>query len=293
MTALAPVLQAFFTQHLAQRRVSPHTIASYRDTFRLLLRFTQARTGKTPAALHLADLDAELVSAFLDHLEADRHNGIETRNLRLTAIHSMFSYAAMQCPEQAELIRRVLAIPSKRPNVTIVSFLAPAEATALLGAPDRSTAIGRRDHALLLSAIQTGLRVSELTALRCRDITLGTGANAYTMGKGRRERHTPLTPATARLLRAWLHERRVEPEDPVFATRSGGHLSTDAVEDLNRQLRKAIKTKGSFPNEDAARKLVYLALQNAVPQWTRTRNWTTALLAFKIHFGDRVPDTAN
>ncbi len=232
MTALAPVLQAFFTQHLAQRRVSPHTVASYRDTFRLLLRFTQARTGKTPATLQLADLDADLVSAFLDHLETDRHNGIETRNLRLTAIHSMFSYAAMRCPEQAELIRRVLAIPSKRPNVTIVSFLAPAETAALLGAPNRSTAIGRRDHALLLTAIQTGLRVSELTALRCRDITFATGANVYTIGKGRRERHTPLTPATAKLLRAWLHERRVEPENPVFATRSGGHLSTDAVEDL-------------------------------------------------------------
>jgi integrase/recombinase XerD len=232
MTALAPVLQAFFTQHLAQRRVSTHTVASYRDCFRLLLRFTQASAGKAPATLELADLDAELIGAFLDHLQTDRRNGIETRNLRLCAIHSLFSYAAMHCPEQAAVIKRVLAIPPKRTNVTIVNFLTPAQTTALLDAPDRNTAIGRRDHALLLTAVQTGLRVSELTALRCRDLTFGTGANIYTTGKGRRDRHTPLTPATARLLRAWLRERRTEPEDPVFSTRAGGHLSTDAVEDL-------------------------------------------------------------
>jgi integrase/recombinase XerD len=204
MTALAPLLEAFFTQHLAGRRVSHHTVSSYRDAFRLLLRFTQARTGKAPATLELSDLDAELVGAFLDYLEAERRNAIETRNLRLTAIHSMFSYAAMRCPEQAEVIRRVLAIPLKRANVTSVSFLASAETDALLGAPDRGTAIGRRDHALLLTAIQTGLRVSELTALRARDISFGTGAKVYPIGKGRRERHTPLTPATARLLQAWL-----------------------------------------------------------------------------------------
>jgi integrase/recombinase XerD len=232
MTALAPVLQAFFTQHLAQRRVSPHTIASYRDCFRLLLRFAQAQTGKQPAMLELADLDAKLIGAFLDHLETDRHNGIETRNLRLCAIHSMFTYAQVRCPEQAEVIKRVLAIPPKRTNVTIVSFLTPTETSALLDAPDRSTPIGHRDHALLLTAIQTGLRVSELTALRCRDLTFGTGASVYAVGKGRRDRHTPLTKATARLLRAWLHERRAQPDNPVFSTRTGGRLSTDAVADL-------------------------------------------------------------
>lgn len=232
MTALAPVLQGFFTQHLAQRRVSSHTVASYRDCFRLLLCFTQARTAKAPATLQLADLDAELIGAFLDHLERDRHNAVQTRNLRLTAIHSLFSYAAIRCPEQAELISRVLAIPPKRHDVTIVSFLTPKETDALLAAPDRSTPLGRRDHALILAAVQTGLRVSEMTALRCLDLTFGTGANAYTIGKGRRERRTPLTPTTAKLLKAWLHQRRAGPEDPVFATRNGSHLSTDAVEDL-------------------------------------------------------------
>lgn len=232
MTALAPVMQGYFTQHLAQRRASPHTIAAYRDCFKLLLRFTQARTGKTPAALGLAELDAELVGAFLDHLEHERNNSIQTRNYRLIAIHSLFAYAALRCPDHAEQISRVLAIPPKRTNVTIVCFLTPEETAALIAAPDASTPLGRRDHALLLTAVQTGLRVSELTALHCGDLTFGTGANAYTLGKGRRERHTPLTPTTAKLLKAWLHDRRAEPDDPVFATRTGRQLSTDAVEDL-------------------------------------------------------------
>ena len=232
MTALAPVLQGFFTQHLAQRRVSAHTVASYRDCFRLLLRFTQTRTGRAPSTLELADLDADLVGAFLDHLEVDRHSSIGTCNLRLTAIHSMFTYAALRCPQDADVIGRVLAIPSKRADVTIVSFLTAPETAALLAAPDRDSVIGRRDHALLLVAVQSGFRVSELTALRVNDVNFGTGANLHTTGKGRKNRHTPLTPSTARLLKAWLCERRVAPEDPVFATSSGRALSTDAVEDL-------------------------------------------------------------
>lgn len=232
MSALAPVLQGFFTVHLAQRRASAHTVASYRDCFRLLLRFAQQRTGRPPSELDLADLNAEVVGAFLDHLETDRDNGIETRNLRLTAIRSLFTYAALRCPECSDSIARVLAIPSKRTTVTVVSFLTGDETTALLAAPDRATPIGQRDHALLLTGVQTGLRVSELTGLRCADVTFGTGANLYTTGKGRKERHTPLTPATAKLLRAWLQQRRVEADEPVFANRAGNSLSTDAVEDL-------------------------------------------------------------
>ena len=232
MTALAPLLQGFFRVQLAQRRVSSNTVASYRDCFRLLLRFVAQRSGHAPATLELADLSADVVGAFLDHLEVERHNGSSTRNLRLTAIHSLFAYAALCCPEEADVIARVLAIPSKRTDVTVVSFLSPPETAALFAAPDQVTALGRRDHALLVTAVQTGLRVSELTAARWDDVTFGAGANVYTLGKGRRERHTPLTPATARLLRAWLHERRSEPEDFVFATRTGGRLSTDAVEDL-------------------------------------------------------------
>jgi site-specific recombinase XerD len=164
MTPLAPVMQRFFTGHLAQRRASAHTVAAYRDCFRLLLKFTLARTGTPPASLQLEALDAELIGAFLDHLEDDRHNSIRTRNHRLIAIHSLFSYAALRCPDHADLIRRVLAIPPKRATTTIVSFLTTTETDALLAAPDRDTTLGRRDHALLLTAIQTGLRVAELTA---------------------------------------------------------------------------------------------------------------------------------
>ena len=157
MTALAPVLEAFFTERLAQRQASPHTVASYRDTFCLLLRYAREHLGKPPSRLDFADLDAPFIGAFPAHLEADRGNSITTRNNRLAAVHSLFSYAALRCPEHADLIRRVLAIPPKRTNVTIVSFLTRAETTALLAAPDPSTPLGRRDHALLLTAIQAGL----------------------------------------------------------------------------------------------------------------------------------------
>ncbi|MGH3851830.1 MAG: tyrosine-type recombinase/integrase, partial [Pseudonocardiaceae bacterium] len=170
--------------------------------------------------------------AFLDHLEADRHNGIETRNLRLAAIHSLFRYAQLECPEHAAVIARVLAIPTKRPDRTIVSYLTTAEIDALVAAPDRSSVLGQRDHALILLAVQTGLRVSELIALDCGDLTFGVGANVYTTGKGRKERRTPLTPATARLLRAWIDQRAAQPDQPLFTTRNGRRLSIDAVEDL-------------------------------------------------------------
>ncbi len=232
MSALAPILQAYLTERLAQRQASPHTVASYRDTFCLLLRHVQQQTGKQPAALDIADLDAPAIGAFLDHLEHDRGNSITTRNTRLAAVHSLFRYAALRCPEHAETISRVLAIPQKRSDSTIVSFLTQAEINALLTAPDRSTWLGRRDHALLLVAAQTGLRVSELTGLTRADAELATGANLRCVGKGRRERRTPLTASTARVLRAWLHERSGAPTDPLFPSRNGGRLSTDAVSDL-------------------------------------------------------------
>lgn len=232
MSALAPILEGYFTEHLAQRRASPHTVSSYRDTFRLLLRYAQARLGKPPAALDIADLDVSLIGAFLDHLERDRNAGVRTRNLRLTAIHSLFTYASYRCPEHAEMIRRVLTIPAKARERTVVSFLSRAETAALLDAPDRSTSLGQRDHALLLVAVQTGLRVSELTGLTFADVTFGRGAHVHTRGKGRKERITPLLPATARLLETWQRHRRAVADEPVFATRAGGRLSADAVEDL-------------------------------------------------------------
>jgi site-specific recombinase XerD len=232
MTSAAPIIEGFFTQRLAQQRVSSHTVIAYRDCLRLLLRFADHRRGKTPSQLDLSDLDADLISAFLEHLEHDRHNGIETCNLRLAAIHALFRYAQLRCPEHAALIARVLAIPAKRPDHNIVSYLTQAETDALLAAPDRTTLLGCRDHLLMLVAVQTGLRVSELTGLDCRDATFGAGANLYTKGKGRRQRRTPLTQPTARLLHDWIKHRRAGPDDPVFQTRTGGRLSSDAVEDL-------------------------------------------------------------
>ncbi len=230
MSALAPVMEGFFTERLiGQRRASAHTVASYRDTFRLLLGFAQGRTGKAPSKLTIEDLDAVVMGAFLDHLEAERHNSVRTRNNRLAAIHSLFAYAALRHPEHAALIQRVLAIPAKRTDRRLVSFLTDDEVNALLAAPDRSTWVGRRDHAVLLVGIQTGLRVSELTALACGDIELGAGAHLRCHGKGRKERITPLTTEVRTVLQAWLAERDGESGDAVFPSRRGAPLSSDAV----------------------------------------------------------------
>jgi integrase/recombinase XerD len=230
VTTLAPTLQSFFTERLARdKNASPHTIASYRDTLRLLLVFLVERTGTAPAQVRIEDLDAPLIGAFLDHLERRRGNSVRSRNTRLAAIHSLFRFAALRHPEHAALIARVLAIPPKRCERSVVSFLDPDEVNALLATPDTSRWLGRRDHALLLVAIQTGLRVSELTGLCCRDVHLGTGAHLRCTGKGRKNRCTPLTTQTAAALRAWLAERGGQPDDPVFPTSRGRPLSRDAV----------------------------------------------------------------
>ncbi len=230
MSALAPTLEAFFSERLiSQRQASPHTVAAYRDTFRLLLAFTQTRSGKPPSALALEDLDAPPIGAFLDYLEHERGNSVRSRNVRLAAIHSLFRYAALRHPEHAALIQRVLAVPPKRFDRAVVSFLTREEVDALLVAPDRSRWIGRRDHALLVVALQTGLRVSELTGLCCQDVQLATGAHLRCQGKGRKQRCTPLTTQTVAVLRVWLHERRGEPADPLFPTSRGHALSRDAV----------------------------------------------------------------
>jgi site-specific recombinase XerD len=231
VSPIAATLQSFFTDRLAkQRQASPHTIASYRDTLRLLLDFMQRRTGKPPSRLGWDDLDADAICAFLDHLEADRHNGARTRNARLTAIRSLFAYAALQHPEHAALIARVLAIPPKRFDKASVSFLDDREVTALLAAPDHTTWQGRRDHILLLVAIQTGLRISELLGLDCGDVTIGTGAHLRCEGKGRKQRAVPLTAPVEAALRIWLTERRGLPDEPVFPTHTGRRLSRDAVQ---------------------------------------------------------------
>jgi site-specific recombinase XerD len=230
MTALAPTLEAFFTRRLiGEKGVSPHTIAAYRDTFRLLLSFAQVRTGKQPSKLEIEDLDAPLIAAFLDHLEHERGNSPRTRNARLAAIHSMFRFAALRHPEHAALISRVIAVPTKRFDRAIVTYLTPEEVDALLAAPDWSRWIGRRDHALLTLAIQTGLRVTELASLRCQDAHLDTGPHVQASGKGRKQRATPLTKQTVVVLRGWLQEHAGQPDQPLFPTSRGRALSRDAI----------------------------------------------------------------
>ena len=232
-TLLAPILQAFFSERLQhQKQVSSHTISAYRDSFRLLLAFAQRELGKAPSALLLEDLNASFVGAFLEHLEKERGSSARTRNARLAAIHSLFRYAAGQEPAHADLIQRVLAIPQKRFGRRLVSFLNRAETDALLAAPDKSTRLGRRDHAILLLAAQTGLRLSELTALRVDDLELGGGAHVRCQGKGRKERCVPLAKPTVRTVRSWIAETRPIGTDLLFRTQRRSRLSPDAVERL-------------------------------------------------------------
>jgi|SRR5262245_10464197 len=224
------LLQGFFTQRLMQQRqVSPHTIASYRDTFRLLLQFAQKHLRRAPSTLVLEDIDASLVAAFLDDLEKVRDVTPRTRNLRLTAIHSFFRYVAFEDPARAAQIQRVLAIPPKRFARTLVPFLSRPEVDALLAAPDRRTWSGRRDHALILLAVQTGLRLSELTALQQQDVHLGTSAHVSVIGKGRKQRCTPLSKNTRSVLAAWLKEPPKHPGQPLFPNASGSRLSAHGV----------------------------------------------------------------
>jgi integrase/recombinase XerD len=244
---VARLLEGFFTDRLLrQRHASPHTIAAYRDSFRLLLGFAQRKLKKEPAALELKDLDAPLIGAFLEDLEKRRGNSARTRNARLAAVHSFFRYAALEEPGQSAVIQRVLAMPSKRHGKKLVGFLTRAEIDALLAAPDLSTWPGRRDRALLLVAAQTGLRVSEIVSLRRVDVVLGSGAHVRCEGKGRKERCTPLRRETAKVLRNWLRESPVEPAGPLFPNARGRTLSRDGVQYL---LSKHLKTaRGRCPS---------------------------------------------
>ena len=242
------VLTRFMTERLMkQRHVSPHTIGSYRDTFRLLLKFVHVRTGKQPSRLLWADIDAPLISAFLDDLQDSRGITARSRNLRLTAIRSLFRYASFELPEYSSQIQRVLAIPSKRTTHQQIGYLTRRELDALLDATDQSTWSGRRDYAWLLLAAQTGLRLSELTGLTREDVHLGTGAYVHVTGKGRRERCTPLTAQTASVLRAWLDELPVGETQVVFPNRRGTHMSNDGIQYLlARHAEKARKTCASL-----------------------------------------------
>jgi site-specific recombinase XerD len=242
MSALAPTLQAFFTDRLIrQRQASPHTLAAYRDTLRLLVRFAAECRAVEPTNLEISDLDAALISTFLDHRQHDHGNSARTRNARLAAIRSLFHFAALRHPEHAAVIQRVLAIPPKRFERRLVTFLSEPEVDALLAAPDRTTWTGRRDYVLLALAAQTGLRVSELIALRNADVHLGIGPHVSCVGKGRKQRITPLTAPVVATVRSWRVERAGQTSDPLFPTRTGRTLSRDALE---RRLRTYVATAG-------------------------------------------------
>jgi len=230
---LAALLERFFTQRLMnQRQASPHTISSYRDTFRLLLQFAQQRLHKSPACLAFEEIDAPMIAAFLDDLEKSRGITARSRNLRLTAIRSFFQYAAYEEPSRAAQIQRVLAIPGKRHTRNLAHFLSRPEIDALLEAPDQATWFGRRDHGLLLVAVQTGLRLSELTGLQRADVVLGRGAHVRCVGKGRKERCTPLAKTAVAVLKAWLREPPKHRTEVLFPTVRGSRLSPDSVADL-------------------------------------------------------------
>jgi integrase/recombinase XerD len=234
-TTFPTLLQRFFTDRLCtQMEASRHTIAGYRDTFRLLIRFASAQCGKPPTRLGIEDLDADLIANFLVHVETTRGNAARSRNTRLAAIRSFFRYVAMSDPTWLLHCQRVLAMPNKRYVKRTVTFLDGCEIAALVAAPDRSTWAGRRDHVLLLVALQTGLRASELVSLRCGDVSLGTGAHIRCIGKGRKKRSTPLRRDTAKLLQAWIGDRR-DSTDPLFPSIRGNRLSRDALEHLVRK----------------------------------------------------------
>jgi site-specific recombinase XerD len=231
--SFAPLLERFFMQRLMrERQVSPHTISSYRDTFRQFLKFVQQRLHKPPAKLGFEEIDAPLIVAFLDDLEKRQGVSVRSRNLRLTAIHSFFRYAAFEVPAQSAQIQRVLAIPSKRFTRTLVPFLTRPEVDALLAAPDQCTWSGRRDHAFLLVAVQTGLRLSEMTGLKREDIVVGAGAHVRVIGKGRKERCTPFAKSTYTVLKAWLREPQRGDGDVLFPSAKGERLSVHGVQYL-------------------------------------------------------------
>jgi integrase/recombinase XerD len=230
-STLPGLLEAFFMDRLMQQRqASPHTVASYRDTFRLLLQYAQQRLGKAPSNLTVPELDTPLIGAFLAHLERDRRNSARSRNVRLAAVHSFFRYVALHAPEHSAVAQRVLAMPSKRYSRCPIAFLTSVEVDALLAAPDLTTWSGRRDRALLMLAVQTGLRAAELSGLRCEDIVFGTGAHVRCEGKGRKNRCTPLGKDTVRVLRGWLRERQGQPDEPAFPSARGTALSQDALQ---------------------------------------------------------------
>ena len=240
----ASLLEAFFTDRLMkQRQASPNTIASYRDTFRLLFRYLQENHNKRPSSIVLSDLSTSVITGFLNYLEKQRGNKPRSRNIRLAAIRSFFHYIAFEEPGHAELIQHVLAIPRKRWHRRLVSFLSPTETDTLLKMIDSKTKAGRRDYALLLVASQTGLRVSELIGLTYKNVVFGKGTYLHCHGKGRKERCVPLMKSTAKVLKNWMQEQNGNPDDSIFTNALGHTLSRDGVAYILKKYVKLAEQK--------------------------------------------------
>lgn len=280
MTAIAQTVQAFFTDRLVrQHRASPNTIAGYRDTVRLLLAHLAATTGIPPYRLDWADLDAPRIAGFLDHLEKDRGNSVATRNTRLAAIHSLFKYAALEHPEHAASIARVLAIPPKRHDRAVLTYLSEPEVDALLAACDQATWTGRRDHAMLALAVTTGLRVSELIGLTRTDVHLGAGAHVTCHGKGRKDRATPLTRPTANVVGSWMAELDPAPATPLFPTRRGQPLSRDAIE---HRLAKYVSTAAADCPSLGAKRVTAHTLRHTTAMRLLHAGVDTSVIALRL-----------
>ena len=231
LSDFSSLCQSFFSKRLiSQRRASPHTISAYAHTFRLLVAYAQKRLKIPPSELSLAQLDAPFLAGFLDDLESNRSNSVRSRNARLASLRAFYHYAALEAPQHASVIQRVLAIPYKRFTRRLVSYLTRPEVEAILSSVDKSTWLGRRNHALLLLAVQTGLRLSEITALRQKDVAFGPGAHVRCEGKGRKERCTPLAKPTAAVLKTWIQEQGSEESSFLFPSSKGGRMSADAVQ---------------------------------------------------------------
>ena len=249
-TAIGPLLQAFFVEHLLQHKhVSPQTIASYRDTFRLLLQYAHRQLKVEPAALKITTLDVPVILSFLDSLEQDRHNCIRSRNIRLAAIRSFFRWLTLVNPELVGMATRILAIPVKRADRRLIHSLARDEIDALLAAPDQSHWRGRRDAALMLTLYNTGARVSEITALHRDHVQFGANTCVHLLGKGRKRRDIPLWPKTAQVLKAWFREQSGATTPLAFPSARGERLSRNGVDYILKQAA----ARANFPSLKAKR----------------------------------------
>ncbi len=280
-TALVgPHLQAFLIDHLGQhKRASPQTIASCRDTFRLFLTFLRDNTGIEPSALRIVDLEAPVVLDFLEYLEQQRGNSVRTRNIRLSAIRSFFRLVAVREPDSVGIATRVLAIPVKREDKTLIGYLTRAEMDALLAAPNRAQWAGRRDHALLLTLYNSGARVSEIIHLTCDQVRFGATTFLALKGKGRKERTVPLWPHTARTLKAWFRELEGKVDNIAFPNARGNGLSRDGVDYL---LKRAVQAATTACPSLGTKKISPHLLRHYLPFLTMSCKATSTYLLLQM-----------